>query len=96
MTYDTDYLDNARQRIKLALDMRRTSEDALAIAQIATAEAIIAVAQQLRAANHLALLTGASVSAAEVAQLPENVRHALWPDEERVPDDPDELMRDGW
>jgi len=45
-----DYIDNARERVKLAITDHDTTR-ALVIAQIATAEATIALVEQQRIAN---------------------------------------------
>lgn len=52
-----DYTFNAQERLKLALDSRLTDEEASTIAQIALAEATLALVEQQRTANLLAALT---------------------------------------
>lgn len=50
-----DYIYNAQERVKLALNPRKRNEEALTIATIAQAEATIALARQQRVANLIAL-----------------------------------------
>ena len=51
-----DYANNARERVKLAIFAEETDKS-LAIAQIATAEAILALVEQQRIANLIAFTT---------------------------------------
>ena len=53
---DIDYANNARERVKLAIFAEDTDKS-LAIAQIATAEAILALVEQQRIANLIAFTT---------------------------------------
>ena len=51
-----DYANNARERVKLAIFAEETDKS-LAIAQIATDEAILALVEQQRIANLIAFTT---------------------------------------
>ena len=51
-----DYANNARERVKLAIFAEETDKS-LVIAQVATAEAILALVEQQRIANLIAFTT---------------------------------------
>lgn len=65
MSNRIDYAYNAQERVKLAIESRRPASEVTAIAQIAAAEATLALVEQQRIANLIALSVNAARMVAE-------------------------------